>query len=1084
MTNQCSNELLESALSGDLPPDREEWLQHHLDKCEACSTVLHQLAGGDAWRRETAAMLVTDDLDKALRARDEWSNVDFTVEHLEPADEPNLLGRLGGYDVLEIIGRGGMGVVIKAFDPELKRLVAIKVLSPNLAQSSLARKRFTREAQAAAAVVHPNVMAIHNVQPNGPLPFLIMPLVAGESLAQRLAARGRLELRETLRIGMQAAAALAAAHEQGLVHRDVKPANILLEKGVERVVLTDFGLARAADDVSMTRWGIISGTPQYMSPEQARGETLDGRSDLFSLGCVLYEMATGVSPFRADSMMATLRRLIDDSPRAMSSLNSELPPWFISIVQRLLEKEPSRRFASAKEVNELLEGCLAHVQQPTNVPLPDLLISLRETHSLTPSQVGKTNGMLRSEISRPGADTRSLLRRKLGTKGAVAMLSILGICLFAVGVVETSPPDISGRWSGEDWGQVTLAATAAGEYTGTFSDTVSKQPGKLSLRWSRIERRFNGTWSEGEARFGQLSIRVTDGEIRGALTTDAASTVNPATPRLADLTWKRGNGGLAHDAPVALSPVTPPKPAVVLATPYYVVPDSPNAGMPPGPANVSPPGYRPGTESPNPGETAPGALVMRWQSMSGYPTQNMPSTAPEMPNRFSSTQPVPPSASVSITPIKKFSAADAVLSESLTRQEGAWTATLKAPETLRLFEVTDPKADACRVFYRAKLRTQDFKGQVYLEMWCRIPGKGEFYSRGLDNALNGSTGWVSCETPFTLDAGQRPDLIRLNVMAKGTGTVMVKDVELFISKEATPASVQYYLLQKNGIAPVNPHAIPKLPPALSGPFDAPSAATNEGEIRAAQELQLAKARLAQAKAAGAIQVDEANSLVAAAEATYRATFAGEAGRRIQSQNNMRQIALAVLNYESAYNRLPPAYLADKNGKPLLSWRVAILPFIEQDALYQKFHLDEPWDSEHNKKLINSAVAVYRSPASKNKPGMTNYLTIRGKDTVFPGKDSIKIMDIVDGTSNTIMVVEADDSKAVPWTKPDDLNYDEKSPAAGLGGLFTGGFNAVLCDGSSRFLPSTTKAEMLRRLFNRNDGEVIDWELKNSRPQKH
>src|SRR5207244_2433767 len=157
--------------------------------------------------------------------------------------------------------------------------------------------------------------------------YLVMPLVAGESVAERLTARGTLELTETLRIGMQAAAGLAAAHEQGLVHRDVKPANILLEKGVERAVLTDFGLARAADDVTLTRWGIVAGTPQYMSPEQARGEPLDGRSDLFSLGCVLYEMATGVSPFRADSMMATMRRLVDDSPQAMASLNPELPPW-------------------------------------------------------------------------------------------------------------------------------------------------------------------------------------------------------------------------------------------------------------------------------------------------------------------------------------------------------------------------------------------------------------------------------------------------------------------------------------------------------------------------------------------------------------------------------------------------------------------------------------------------------------------------------------------------------------------------------------------------------------------------------------
>jgi serine/threonine protein kinase len=266
-----------------------------------------------------------------------------------------------------------MGVVLKGYDRELHRYVAIKVLAPHLAHSALARKRFAREAQAAATVVDLHVLAIHHVQVSGRLPYLVMPLVAGESLAQRLAAQGTLELKEVLRVGMQAAAGLAAAHDQGLIHRDVKPANILLEKGVDRAVLTDFGLARAADDASMTRRGVIAGTPQYMSPEQARGEALDGRSDLFSLGCILYEMATGVSPFKADSAMATMRRLVDESPAALASLNPELPRWFVAIVGRLLEKDPARRFGSAREVSELLGGCLAHIQQPTSVPLPPQL---------------------------------------------------------------------------------------------------------------------------------------------------------------------------------------------------------------------------------------------------------------------------------------------------------------------------------------------------------------------------------------------------------------------------------------------------------------------------------------------------------------------------------------------------------------------------------------------------------------------------------------------------------------------------------------------------------------------------------------
>ncbi len=373
MNGFCSHERLELALAGSLNADDEATLHRHLEECELCFAEIERLSGGEQASREIAAMFVPDDIYDAAPLREECSTADFVVEHLEPSDDPSVLGRLGGYDVLDIIGRGGMGVVLKGFDRELKRFVAIKALAPHLAHNALARKRFAREAQAAAAVVNLHVIAIHQVQPNGQLPFLVMPLLTGESLAHRIKSRGTLELKEILRIGMQAAEGLAAAHGQGLIHRDVKPANILLEKGVERAVLTDFGLARAADDISMTRLGVIAGTPEYMSPEQARGEALDGRSDLYSLGCVLYEMATGVSPFRTDSTMATLRRIVDEQPAAMASLVPELPPWFTHIVERLLSKAPAQRFASASEVSQLLEQCLSHLQQPTAVALPSSL---------------------------------------------------------------------------------------------------------------------------------------------------------------------------------------------------------------------------------------------------------------------------------------------------------------------------------------------------------------------------------------------------------------------------------------------------------------------------------------------------------------------------------------------------------------------------------------------------------------------------------------------------------------------------------------------------------------------------------------
>src|SRR6516162_2388202 len=185
-----------------------------------------------------------------------------------------------------------MGVVLKAFDPSLHRVVAIKVLAPQLATSGVARQRFLREAKAAAAVSHDHLVTIHAVDEANGLPYLVMQYIAGPSLQQRIDKEGALEVAEILRIGMQTAEGLAAAHGHGMVHRDVKPANILLEEGVSRVKLTDFGLARAIDDASLTQSGVVAGTPLYMSPEQAAGEPIDHRSDLFSLGSVLYVLCT------------------------------------------------------------------------------------------------------------------------------------------------------------------------------------------------------------------------------------------------------------------------------------------------------------------------------------------------------------------------------------------------------------------------------------------------------------------------------------------------------------------------------------------------------------------------------------------------------------------------------------------------------------------------------------------------------------------------------------------------------------------------------------------------------------------------
>jgi serine/threonine protein kinase len=280
------------------------------------------------------------------------------------------VGTLAQYEVVEVVGRGGMGIVLRAFDTKLNRVVAIKAMALELAANPMAVKRFLREARAAAAISHDHVVTIHAIDEDNRPPFIVMEFVDGQSLQEKIDRIGPLELKETLRIGMQMARGLAAAHEQGLVHRDIKPANILLENGVERVKITDFGLARAVDDVSVTQTGQIAGTPQFMSPEQAQGHTLDARSDLFSLGSVLYTMCAGRPPFRAETAVAMLRRVTDDEPRSICEVNSETPDWLEVIILKLLAKDPAERFQSAAEVAELLSRHLAHLQHPTTASQP------------------------------------------------------------------------------------------------------------------------------------------------------------------------------------------------------------------------------------------------------------------------------------------------------------------------------------------------------------------------------------------------------------------------------------------------------------------------------------------------------------------------------------------------------------------------------------------------------------------------------------------------------------------------------------------------------------------------------------------
>ncbi|MBM3982586.1 MAG: serine/threonine protein kinase, partial [Planctomycetes bacterium] len=275
---------------------------------------------------------------------------------LRPPERPDEIGRLGHYRVLGAIGYGGMGLVYRAEDPHLRRAVALKVLLPRWSGDPLARMRFLREAQAQARVEHEHVVPIYQVGEENGVPFFAMPLLRGETLAAALERDPRPGLPEVLRIGREIADGLAAAHGAGLVHRDIKPANVWLEGAGRKVKVLDFGLARGGADPldHHTATGAIIGTPAYMSPEQARGEPVDHRTDLFSLGAVLYQMATGRQPFTGTSTLAVLTAVTTHAPPPVRELVASVPARAADLIHSLLEKDAADRPDSAAEVAEAL----------------------------------------------------------------------------------------------------------------------------------------------------------------------------------------------------------------------------------------------------------------------------------------------------------------------------------------------------------------------------------------------------------------------------------------------------------------------------------------------------------------------------------------------------------------------------------------------------------------------------------------------------------------------------------------------------------------------------------------------------------
>lgn len=300
-----------------------------------------------------------DDRSGPEEARDESELPPLPLEDqpsgIEEAEEP-LPAVLGGrYETVSRLGKGTFGEVFRARDRVLGREVAVKRVRLDAfveaGQLDEVKQRFLREAQVAAKLAHPGIVTTHDIVSDPATTFIVMELVKGDTLQTVLQGHGRLRLAQALDILDQVAAALAHAHAEGIIHRDVKPANIMIEPS-GHVKVMDFGIAKLDAGADLTSTGLILGTPSYMSPEQARGRKVDARADVFSLGCVLYECVTGDKPFPGDSITAILSKILTESPPPIDAEGMGLPPALDSVVQRAMAKEPSQRFGSVGELTQ------------------------------------------------------------------------------------------------------------------------------------------------------------------------------------------------------------------------------------------------------------------------------------------------------------------------------------------------------------------------------------------------------------------------------------------------------------------------------------------------------------------------------------------------------------------------------------------------------------------------------------------------------------------------------------------------------------------------------------------------------------
>ncbi|MFL5241126.1 MAG: protein kinase domain-containing protein [Gemmataceae bacterium] len=867
------------------------------------------------------------------------------------------LPTIPNYELLEVLGRGGMGVVYKARQKKLNRIVAMKMILAGGHAGPVERKRFQTEVEAVAKLHHPNIVQIYDVDEAEGRPFYAFEYVEGGSLAQRLKA-GSQPVSQAVQLTETLARAIHAAHQQGIVHRDLKPANVLLTKeGTPKIA--DFGLAKRLDAESgQTQSGIIMGTPDYMAPEQADGtnKQIGPSTDIYALGVLLYEQLMGRPPFHTDSPLETIRRVINEDPPSPSSLNKRLPSDLATICMKCLEKEPKNRYASAESLAEDLRRFQAG-----------------ESIQARPMTWTARAGRLVKK------------RRRL----AASLLLIL----MAVG----------------------LSVVLQSAYQGWQSARYADSPPVPNL---------------GEEDLGGAIVLPADLDV---IPRDA---MGFACVRLSEIiktdAFERSlSSYLGEKVPVkdlldTFVPFLGSHPANIERL-IEVFPETPSRTM----ERFSDEGSDPSVKIIATHQAYDRATVIN--NLDLNPKNIEPNTNDKLaPDAlYESTKPS--------GPVIRF-ISDHVYAFAPKKEGKGLLSLLRQPGSKGRGPLDEALAWAARGDHAIVAGLHPKSNWV--EKLLQEVGLEEFKQR---------------LTPFRSAESLGLSInLRSGSAKQAVGDALLIDLKLSFADEKSSAEAEVVfkklleessqslrdLLQesdklKEWVA---------LSPRLVGQFEL--------------ALQTTKVN----RDNKAIVVSQVFGTDLAAVAKELKEIQDNIVKEALTKTHMEEISRALLNYHSANDHFPAAAIHDKAGKPLLSWRVALLPYLGAHDLYKQFHLDEPWDSPHNRSLLDQMPFVFNiNRGGENQKAKTCFQVFVGPQAPFGGKREPRSpTSFPDGPSQTFLVVEA--AEGVEWTKPNDLPYEEKGELPKLGGQTAEGFYAIMADGSVCLIPHCFREQTLRALI--------------------